>query len=180
MLKPLLEAQGAKVFMTRTRANPWRYGADRRSDNQARAIFANLLRADVYVRLHCDWNRDRHFKGFTTYYYRWGSRRLGKEIRQALVQRLVHHKDNGLHRRSFVGATARMPAVLIEMGVLSNRSEAKALALESYQTRIATAISEGLVNYFRGQGLTPPPATATASGVAASTIPVASTPTPPK
>ena len=65
-LKSLLEAQGAKVYMTRTRANFWRYGHDRQSDNRDRAILANVLRADAYIRLHCDWNRSRHFKGFTT------------------------------------------------------------------------------------------------------------------
>src|SRR5204862_4260363 len=60
---PLLEAQGAKVIMTRTQDNPWRYHARKQADNRARAVLANLIHADAYVRLHCDWNRDRRFKG---------------------------------------------------------------------------------------------------------------------
>ena len=80
---PLLEAQGAKVFMTRTPDNPWRYSSQRKqADNRARAVFANIVRAQAYVRIHCDWYRSRQFKGFTTYYYRWGSRELAKERSQ--------------------------------------------------------------------------------------------------
>src|SRR5437762_2889523 len=54
---PLLEAQGAKVFMTRTADNPWRYSQRKQADNRSRAIFANVLRAQAYIRIHCDWNR---------------------------------------------------------------------------------------------------------------------------
>src|SRR5262245_39196927 len=52
-ITPLLEAQGAKVFMTRTHANPWRYGQSSSADNRGRAILANLVRADAYIRIHC-------------------------------------------------------------------------------------------------------------------------------
>lgn len=145
---PLLEAQGAQVFVTRTPDNPWRYGYAKDADNRARAIFANLLRAHAYVRLHCDWNRSKKFKGFTTYYYRWGSRGLAKQIRNALAQALLKRTDHGLHRRSFVSVTAKMPAVLIEMGVLSNPQDAKELGNDAYQTRLAQAIASGLVSYF--------------------------------
>lgn len=149
---PLLETQGAKVFMTRTPDNPWRYTGQRKeADNRARAIFANTLRAQVYVRIHCDWNRSRQFKGFTTYYYRWGSRELGKSFRKSFVQAFPDHRDNGLHRRSFVSVTAKMPAVLLELGVLSNKAEAKDLANDAYQNRLAQAIANGFVDYFKQQ-----------------------------
>jgi N-acetylmuramoyl-L-alanine amidase len=145
---PLLEARGAKVFMTRTRDNPWRYGHQKAGDNRSRAIFANLLDADAYVRIHCDWNRDRRFKGFTTFYYRWGSRRLAQFIREAMALALPGHHDHGLHRRSFVSVTAKMPAVLVELGVLSHKAEGEELGTEAYQTRLSQALAEGLVNYF--------------------------------
>jgi len=148
-IEPLLEAQGAQVYMTRTADNPWRYGARKPGDNRARAIFANVLRANAYVRIHCDWNRDRRFKGFTTYYFRWGSRALARRLDQALAAALVGHRDNGVHRRTFVSVTARMPAVLLEIGVLSYKPEAKDLASEAYQARVAQAVAEGLVEYFQ-------------------------------
>jgi N-acetylmuramoyl-L-alanine amidase len=148
-LQPMLEAQGAKVYMTRTVNNPWRYTSQsRQADNRARAIFANTMRADAYVRLHCDWNRSRKFKGFTVYYYRWGSRALAKSILKGLVAGLPGHRSNGLHRRTFVSVTTTMPTVLIELGVLSYRPEAKQLGQDGYQWRMAESISTGLVNYF--------------------------------
>ena len=146
---PLLEAQGAKVFMTRTVDNPWRYALRKQGDNRSRAIFANTMRANAYVRIHCDWNRDRRFKGFTTYYYRWGSRALAKSLDRAMAASLADHHDNGIHRRSFVSASARMPAVLVEIGVLSYKPEGKDMATDGYQARVAQAIAEGVLNYFK-------------------------------
>lgn len=147
-LTTLLEAQGARVFRTRTQDNPWRYSWSKAGDNKARAIFANVLRGDAYVRIHCDWNRDRRFRGFTTYYYRWGSRTMAKQIHRAMMRGLPDRLEHGVHRRSFVSATAEMPAVLIEIGVMSHRKEGKELATEAYQARAAQAITDGIVDYF--------------------------------
>ncbi len=148
-MAPLLEAQGAKVYMTRTRTNPWRYGTSASGDNRGRAILANMVRADAYIRIHCDWNRDRRFKGFTTYYYRWGSRELAEAIHQALANALPGHRDNDIKRRSFVSVSAHMPAVLVELGVLSNKVEGKELADEGHQSHLAMAVSEGIIDYFQ-------------------------------
>jgi N-acetylmuramoyl-L-alanine amidase len=135
--------------MTRTHDNPWRYGYSAPADNRGRAILANIVRADAYVRIHCDWNRSRKFKGFTTYYYRWGSRRLAEAIHDALARALPSHKDNGIKRRSFVSASAQMPAVLIELGVLSYKPEGKDLAQGGYQAHLAMAVAEGVIDYFQ-------------------------------
>ncbi len=148
-IAPLLEAQGAKVYMTRTRANPWRYGYSSQADNRGRAILANFVRADAYIRIHCDWNRDKRFKGFTTFFYRWGSRTLAEAIHDALANALPGHRDNGIKRRSFVSVSAHMPAVLVELGVLSNRAEGKELVQEAHESHLAMAITEGIIQYFQ-------------------------------
>lgn len=148
-LVPLLEAQGAKVFVTRTAGNPWRYGYSPQADNRGRAVMANLLRADAYIRVHCDWNRDKRFKGFTSFYYRWGSRDLAASVHNALGRALAGHRDNGIKRRSFVSVSAEMPAVLIELGVLSNRVEGKELGQEAHQAHLAMAVAEGIIDYFQ-------------------------------
>ncbi len=148
-ITPLLEAQGAKVFMTRTRTNPWRYGYSSQGDNRGRAILANMVRADAYIRIHCDWNRDKRFKGFTTYFYRWGSRPLAESVHVALANSLPGHRDNGVKRRSFVSVSAHMPAVLVELGVLSNKVEGKELSNEAHQAHLAMAVAEGIIDYFQ-------------------------------
>jgi N-acetylmuramoyl-L-alanine amidase len=42
----------------------------------------------------------------------------------------------------------RGPAVLVEMGYLSNRSEAALLRSSSFQDRLAEAIADGISDYF--------------------------------
>ncbi len=148
-IAPLLEAQGAKVYMTRTQANPWRYGYSQQADNRGRAILANLVHADAYIRIHCDWNRDKRFKGFTTFFYRWKSRPLAEAVHDALAKALPGHRDNGIKRRSFVSASAHMPAVLIELGVLSNKVEGKELTQEEHDSHLAMAVTEGIIDYFQ-------------------------------
>jgi N-acetylmuramoyl-L-alanine amidase len=147
-IAPLLEAQGAKVYMTRTHTNPWRYGSSPQADNRGRAILANLVRADAYIRIHCDWNRDKRFRGFTTFFYRWKSRPLAEAVHDALANALPGHRDNGIKRRSFVSASAHMPSVLIELGVLSNKVEGKELMQEEHDSHLAMAVTEGIIDYF--------------------------------
>lgn len=148
-LVPLLEAQGAKVYVTRTPSNPWRYGYSPQADNRGRAVMANLLRADAYIRVHCDWNRDKRFRGFTTFFYRWGSRGLAASVHASLGRALVSHRNNGIKRRSFVSVSAEMPSVLVELGVLSHRVEGKELGQEAHQAHLAMAVAEGVIDYFQ-------------------------------
>jgi N-acetylmuramoyl-L-alanine amidase len=148
-IAPLLEAQGAKVYMTRTHTNPWRYGYSPQADNRGRAILANMVHADAYVRIHCDWNRDKRFKGFTTFFYRWKSRPLAEAVHDSLAKALPGHRDNGIKRRSFVSASAHMPAVLIELGVLSNKVEGQELKQEDHDSHLAMAVTEGIIEYFQ-------------------------------
>ncbi len=139
-IAPLLEAQGAKVY---------RYSYSQQADNRGRAILANMVHADAYIRIHSDWNRDKRFKGFTTFFYRWGSRPLAEAVHDALAKSLPGHRDNGIKRRSFVSASAHMPAVLIELGVLSNKVEGKELMQEEHDSHLAMAVTEGIIEYFQ-------------------------------
>jgi N-acetylmuramoyl-L-alanine amidase len=49
----------------------------------------------------------------------------------------------------FVLRGATMPAVLLEMGFITNAREAKLLAHSGYQQRIADAMADGIYNYLR-------------------------------
>ena len=77
------------------------------------------------------------------------SARLALDVQQQL-NTLLNLPDRGVKQAPFVvlkGAT--MPAVLVEVGFLSNVAEAKQLADSSYQQRLAAAIASGIEEYLR-------------------------------
>ncbi len=69
-------------------------------------------------------------------------------LAQAVHARLVHGlgaEDRGVKQAPFyVLAGARVPAVLVEVGFVSNAAEARKLATPAYQDRIARAIADGV------------------------------------
>jgi N-acetylmuramoyl-L-alanine amidase len=65
----------------------------------------------------------------------------------------VEAPDQGVRQGPFgvlVGAT--IPAVLVEVGYLSNRSEERQLRSSSYQAKIADALADAVVNYLAEYG----------------------------
>jgi N-acetylmuramoyl-L-alanine amidase len=78
-----------------------------------------------------------------------GSSRLAYAIHERLVGTLGA-EDRGVKQAPFyVLAGARMPAVLLEVGFISNPEEAAKLRSREYRERIADAVAEG-VRAFRG------------------------------
>ena len=78
---------------------------------------------------------------------RYQSRRLA-----ALIQEGVLRQTSADSRGTKPGALrvlrfANCPAVLVEVGFISNRREAKLLATSSYQKRIAAGIASGIANF---------------------------------
>ncbi|MBN2640398.1 MAG: N-acetylmuramoyl-L-alanine amidase [Victivallales bacterium] len=58
--------------------------------------------------------------------------------------------DRGLKRaRFYVIRKVSCPAVLVEVGFLSNRAEELKLGKNEYQDKIAEAIADGIYNYHR-------------------------------
>lgn len=77
------------------------------------------------------------------------SARLALDVQQQL-NTLLNLPDRGVKQAPFVvlkGAT--MPAVLVEVGFLSNAREAKQLADSGYQQRLAAAIASGIEGFLR-------------------------------
>jgi N-acetylmuramoyl-L-alanine amidase len=42
-----------------------------------------------------------------------------------------------------------MPTVLVELGVLSHKTDAERIGNPNYQARLAQAVSTGILNYFQ-------------------------------
>lgn len=78
-----------------------------------------------------------------------GSSVLAHSIHEELVRRLGAD-DRGVKQAPFyVLAGARMPAVLLEVGFVTNPGEARALGTAKYQELVARSIAEGIATWRR-------------------------------
>ena len=77
------------------------------------------------------------------------SEELAQSIVNSVVSRLGS-KDNGVRQANFaVLRRTRMPATLLELGYLSNPTEALNLNSPAWQRAVAQAIYEGIFNFVK-------------------------------
>ena len=63
-------------------------------------------------------------------------------------------RDRGVRANLFyVIRTARIPAILVELGFVSNAEEGAKLATDSYQDTLADGLAEGILTFLRGGGI---------------------------
>jgi len=138
----LLQDTGLRVEMTRT--------GDSYPELEQRAAIANRLGADLFVSIHADSFPKASRRGYTIYVARsasWSSRKAAASIANSMSSTGLNSfgvQTAGYH----VLTETRGPAVLIEMGYLSNRQEASLLRSSSFQNRMASAIADGICDYF--------------------------------
>ncbi|NLY55076.1 MAG: N-acetylmuramoyl-L-alanine amidase [Firmicutes bacterium] len=154
-LKTMLEAAGATVVMTReTDISP---ESKTRNQLETRVDIANQAKADLFVSIHNDANKDRTIVGTTTYYYGSAqSRRLAESVQKSLVAALGS-RDHGVKSSPYyVLRHTKMPAILVEVGFISNFWEEKRLADPAYRYRASQGIFEGIKQYFSSSSFETP------------------------
>lgn len=159
-LEELLEAAGARVYLTRREDCELRPildsrgvidRASHRAELYMRPGLANAVGADLFISLHCNANANsnpRPRTGSEVYYGKPRSRLLAQTIQAELVKQL-QRRDGGVICREGLVVTreARMPAVLVEVAYLDNKQEEKLLATQVFRTSAAKAIFTGLTRY---------------------------------
>jgi N-acetylmuramoyl-L-alanine amidase len=136
-----LAATGVTVVLTR--------GAATCPDDAARASLARSVRADLFLSLHCEWHTGPQASGVATFF--WGDDRVG--ARSATGEALAGRIQREVVARTGLGdlrthpctveivRITRMPAVLVELGYLSNPGDAARLSDPAFRDVVA----EGLV-----------------------------------
>jgi len=136
-----LAKRGVKVIMTRS--------DDRFIELNERAAIANRAQANLFVSIHADSCHNRSARGSTIYIANSASsatRRAGRLFNRRLSRVTVY--DKGIRTAGFrVLVRTSCPAVLVELGYLSNRSDAKMLADPAYQKRLAEALADSVVEF---------------------------------
>ena len=151
-VRALLERAGVRVVMTRTRTAGTSIG------NVARAGIANRAGAALFLRIHADGASSASARGSHTLYPTlqngWTddiyarSRTAARTVQRELVQALGF-PDRGLQERSdFTGFNwADVPAILVEVGFMTNQTEDGALATAAYRDRAAHGLCRGVLRY---------------------------------
>src|SRR5213075_1577496 len=88
-----------------------------------RVAMENSQKNAIFVSIHFNDSRRRGVRGFETYYHSSASFDLASRIQEKLMS-IPHSANRGIHTANFrVLRNATCPAVLVECGYLSNRSE---------------------------------------------------------
>ena len=145
MLRDRLEAEGATVVMTRT-------SNDVNITNIERAKMLNAANVDLALQLHCN-------SSATNDYSRNGIELYVKPDDQPAWTAAAHMlecmiKETGALDRGVKKSTHYMslnwsetPAILVEMGYMSNKKEDVLLATPSYQAKLVEGMYEGIARY---------------------------------
>jgi N-acetylmuramoyl-L-alanine amidase len=150
--RSLLERAGIRVVMTRTRTQGKSMG------NIARARIANRAHAALFLRIHADGSADPSVRGTHTLYpaFRRGwtddiytaSRRAAGIVQHELVRALGFPDDGLQERADYTGFNwANVPAILVEMGFMTNPTEDRLLATAANELRAAVGLCRGTLRF---------------------------------
>jgi N-acetylmuramoyl-L-alanine amidase len=139
-LAPLLQKAGAQVVFTRD--EDFYLTLDQRVD------ISHLNKADAFISIHYNAFSSTS-SGLLTFYY--SSAQEGS-LAKMIQAEMVNHtglKDRGSKFGNYhVLRENKRPAVLLELGFLSNPTEEKLVATSSYQKNVSKGIYEGIFKYF--------------------------------
>ena len=137
----LLRQRGIKVVMTRD--------SDSFIELEERAAIANRNKAGLFVSIHGDSMERSSERGFTIYVARsgsWASRQAATAIAREMAKTGLDNQ--GIRQADYkVLIYTEGPAVLVELGYLSNYQEAGLLRDSAFQDRLAQAIANGIIDF---------------------------------
>jgi len=145
-VKKLLEGLGASVIMTRS--------DDTFIELAERAEIANRRNADMFISIHANMASNESASGIETWYSAEAVRgtlssSLADSVNKAMVAntKAVDRGPRADQRGLRVLRSTNMPAVLVELGFMSNAGEAKKLTDAKYQDKLAAGIVKGIREY---------------------------------
>ncbi|AEM79548.1 N-acetylmuramoyl-L-alanine amidase CwlD [Thermoanaerobacter wiegelii] len=150
-LRELIEESGGIVVMTRE--DDTLSDSSLSKDLKNRVVKANEVTADVLISIHLNSFSQSIYKGAQVFYQ--NNSEKGKLLAELIQQELRNTLDPNNNRMAkssnsyYLLRNAKMPAVIVECGFMSNPEEEKLLNDENYQYKIAWAIYKGLIHYFQ-------------------------------
>ncbi|HFI0793378.1 TPA: GBS Bsp-like repeat-containing protein, partial [Streptococcus suis] len=169
-LKENLIQLGYQVLMTRTAD----YNVDFKTE---RSKMANQSNADLFISIHFNATglASSNATGIETYWYQYDpeyqpkinaamhndptrlaeSEILANQVQASLISG-TGAVNRGVRRETFaVLRETAIPAILVELGFMDNQSDLQMIKQDSYQTKLAIALAQGIDNWYGAVGSKP-------------------------
>ncbi|MCG8639264.1 MAG: N-acetylmuramoyl-L-alanine amidase, partial [Desulfobacterales bacterium] len=149
-LKKLLEKSNIKVVMTRT--DDSLYNQSRKEDILYRVRKTKEANADAFISIHVNKFPSPKPFGGQAYYCRGEQSKLLAEKIQEQLRIIQPNNYRSIGRGEyFVLKKAEIPAVIVEVGFISNPVDRNRMVNPTEQEKIAKAIQTGLITFFNEQ-----------------------------
>ena len=143
-IESILRSKGYKISLVRN--------DDSFVSLEDRVLFAESQEPEIFVSIHVNSAVSDVPCGIETHWYHDHSKSLAEIIHKHMIKQIPSAKDRGLFKSKFyVINHTTVPAVLCEIGFLSNPEERNELITESRKQRTAKAIAEGIIEYLTGR-----------------------------
>lgn len=163
-LQDYLHGAGALVFLTRepdtdlAQPDTKRLRLRKAEDLMRRIYLIKEKNVDAFVSIHLNAIPSSRWSGAQTFYnpVREENKRLATFIQAELIRNLEN--TNRLAKQKgdvYILKHSPVPTALVEVGFLSNPEEARLLATDTYQKKVAASIYLGLIRFYTGKE--PPP-----------------------
>src|SRR5699024_4812976 len=133
-----LRNAGATVIVTRT--------SDHYLSLDQRVDLSHSYNTHAFISLHYNAFPIETIRGFSTFYS--SDRELANEIHSSIMQN-INMQDRGVNQADFhVMRENNNPAILLELGFITNPDDLLMIQSGDYQNGLANGITNGLKNYF--------------------------------
>lgn len=148
-LKELLQTDCRfEVRLSRNSANEV-LGSDIRSSLETRVTMANTWPADYFISIHANYNPNPSLDGTEVYIFSFRSvaAQLAEDVLEGVVE-VAKTRNNGVRVNPllFVLRATTMPAILVELGYLTNVDDANKMKEDLFL--FALGIYVGILRYF--------------------------------
>lgn len=138
-VQALLLSKGVTVYMTRD--------TDATISLLDRTVFCANKAPEIFVSVHVNSSVRPEITGLETHYYHENSIELAQTVHADIVS-AIKSKDRGLFKSKFyVINHTEVPAILCEIGFISNDAERAELVSEERKQQTAQAIADGILKY---------------------------------
>ena len=148
LLEENLKKMGVYTHMTRDR--------DKTVELSERSDFSNSLSPDVFISVHVNSSVKEDIIGVETHWYHPASLDYAKKVHSKIASSRNISKwdtrDRGLFQSKFyVINHTEAPAILVEIGFISNPAERKQLITKKRQEEIAKSLADGIMEYLKSE-----------------------------